>query len=71
MKINKPAIYELIKYKFRNNQKWFAEELKIDNTYFNAILRGRKSDESNKVCNAIIKYCLKNNLNVKKFIFLE
>lgn len=68
MKINVLAVKELIKDKFRNNQTWFAEEIKIDAHYLNQILLGNKKATSPKACRGVIDYCKKNNLNINDFI---
>lgn len=68
MKINVQAVRELIKEKFRNNQKWFAEEINIDAHYFNQIMLGNKKATSPKACRGVIDYCKRNNLEINDFI---
>lgn len=71
MKVNVINLNRLIEEKFRGNQTFFAETVKIDRSYLNQILNNRASNNSPKVCNAIIKFCEDNNLNYKDFIILE
>lgn len=68
MRINKVAVKELIKERFRNNQTWFAEEIQIDPHYFNQIMLGNKKASSPKACRGLIDYCKKNNLTIDEFI---
>lgn len=71
MKINAQKIEELIENKFRGNLSFFAETIGIDRSYLYQILNKRKNENSPKTCNAIIKYCKKNNLNCEDYIFLD
>lgn len=71
MKLNIPAIKELINVKYRGNQSFFADEIDIAVSYLNQILNGRRNDNSSRVCNNIIVYCEKNNMDYKKYIFLD
>lgn len=71
MRINIPSLIKLIDEKYRGNQTYFAEEAKIDRSYLNQILNGKVSNNSSKICNKIIRYCERNNLNYKDYIFLE
>lgn len=68
MQINVNAVRTLIKEKFRNNQKWFAEEINIDAHYFNQIMLGHKKPSSPKACRGVIAYCKKNALNIDKYV---
>lgn len=70
MKLNIPAIKEFIDKKYRGNQSFFADEIDVDRAYLNQILNGKKKDSSSKVCNNLIVYCEKNNIDYKLFIFL-
>ena len=71
MKINIQKLQELIKEKYRGNQTFFAEDANIDRSYLNQLLNGKITNNSPKVCNAIINYCEKNNLDYKEYIFLN
>lgn len=68
MEINITAVNELIKNKFRNNKTWFAEVIGINNSYLNRILNGKAKTSGFKVCNTIINYCKKNNLDYTKYV---
>ena len=70
MRIDIDAVNELIKEKFRNNKKWFSEEIGVDYSYLNQILNKKKIDHSPKIINGIMKYCEKNKIDSKKYIFL-
>lgn len=68
MEVDVDKTKELIKLKFHDNISYFAEEIGVNREYVSAILNGRKTKESPKVCNAIIKYCELNNLNYKEYV---
>jgi hypothetical protein len=68
MKVNIEGLKKLIKERFRGNQTWFAEEIGVDSTYLSSILNETKKAESPKVCNAVITYCEKNNLNYRDYV---
>lgn len=69
MVINIEAVNDLIKTNFRNNKSFFADEIGVDRGYLSTILNGNGKEDSPKVCNGIIKYCKKNNIDYKKYIF--
>lgn len=71
MRVNISNLNKLIKEKFRGNQTFFAETVEIDRSYLNQILHNKADNNSSKICNAIIRYCEKNNLNYKDYIFLD
>ncbi len=68
MQLKVEAVKQLIKEKFRNNQKWFAEEIAIDAHYFNQIMLGNYKPSSPKACRGVITYCKKNNLNITDYV---
>lgn len=70
MRINVDAVNELIKENFRNNKKWFSEEIGVDYSYLNQVLNHKSIDHSPKIINGIMKYCEKHKLDSKKYIFL-
>lgn len=71
MEANIQAIKKLIKEKFRGNVSWFAEEIGMDATYVSTILNNPNKGKSDKFCNSVIKYCELNNMDFKKYIFLN
>lgn len=71
MEINIEGVKQLIKEKFRNNKKWFAEEIGVDYSYLYRILNKKRKANSLKTCNGIIRYCKNNNLDHNKYIFLH
>lgn len=71
MKVNIANLNKLIEEKYRGNKTFFAEIAEIDRSYLNQMLNNKVSNNSPKICNAIIRYCEKNNLNYKDYIFLE
>lgn len=71
MRVNISNLNKLIKERFRGNQTFFAETADIDRSYLNQILNNKVDNNSSKICNAIIRYCEKNNLNYKEYIFLD
>lgn len=70
MNINIQNVNELINKNFRNNKSFFADEIGVNRSYLSDILNGNGKENSPKVCNGIIKYCKKNNMDYKKYIFL-
>ncbi len=71
MKINIEYLKKYIKEKFHDNQTYFANEIKVDKSYLNQLINGKKSNSSAVFVNRIIEYCKKNNLNENDFIILE
>lgn len=71
MRVNVCNLSTLIEQKYRGNQSFFAEDAEIDRSYLNQLLNGKIDSNSPKICNNIIRYCEKNNLNYKDYIFLE
>lgn len=69
MRVNIPNLQEFIVKNYRGNQSFFAEEAKIDRSYFNQLMNGRIKNNSPKICNAIIRYCDEKNLDYRDFIF--
>lgn len=69
MKVNVPNLQKFIEENYRGNKSFFAEEAKIDRSYFNQLMNGRIKNDSPKICNAIIRYCEEKNLNYRDFIF--
>lgn len=69
MIINIEAINELIKTDFRNNKSYFADEIDVNRGYLSEILNGTGNQNSPKVCNAIIKFCKKREIDCNKYIF--
>lgn len=71
MRVNILNLSKFIKKKYRGNQSFFAKEAEIDRSYFNLLMNGKIDNSSPKICNGIIRYCEKNNLNYKDYIFLK
>lgn len=71
MSINIEAVKELIRSKFRNNKSWFAEEIGVEKSYLYSILKGKKSNRSQKAITGIISYCKRNGLTYTEYIFLD
>lgn len=71
MRLNIEKIKELIKKKYRNNIAFFADEIGAERSYFTRILGGKVKSDSALICNKIIVYCEKENLDYKDYIFLD
>lgn len=71
MEINIKKTKELIKEKFRGNQTFFAETIGFDRHYLNQILKEKKKSSSPKLCDAVINYCIVNNLKKEDYIFFD
>ena len=71
MRVNVSNLLNLIEVRYRGNQSFFAEDAEIDRCYLNQLLNGKIDNNSAKICNKIIRYCERNNLNYKDYIFLE
>lgn len=61
-------ILQLIKENFRNNKTAFAEEIGVDRGYLNLVLNRKAISHSPKICNGVIKYCKRNNLDYNNYI---
>lgn len=71
MQVKIKNLKKLIDEKYRGNKSFFADEAQIDRSYLSQLLNGSISSNSPKMCNAIIRYCEKNNLDFKDYIFLD
>ena len=71
MRINVDEVNKLIKEKFRNNKRWFAEEIGVDSSYLNQVLNKKAIDHSPKIIRGILNYCENNKLDSNKYIFLN
>lgn len=71
MQLNIEAILQHIKDKFRNNKTAFAEEIGVSREYLNLVLNKKANSHSSKICNGVIMYCERNNLDHRKYIFLS
>ncbi len=71
MQVNIKNLKKLIDEKYRGNNSFFADEAQINRCYLSQLLNGSISNNSPKICNDIIKYCEKNNLDFKEYIFLD
>lgn len=69
MEVNIPNLQKFIEENYRGNQSFFAEEAKINRSYFSQLMNNRIKNNSPKICNAIIRYCEGRDLDYKDFIF--
>lgn len=69
MKLNVEAIQKLVEDRFNGQLSKFVNELKMDYSYVNQIVKGHKSPGSKKLCDKVIDYCKRNNLDFHEFIF--
>lgn len=70
MEINIIALKELLAERFNNNQTLFSQETGIERTHVNKVFNSDGKGAGANFCGAIIKYCDKNNIDYKKYIFL-
>ena len=70
MNLNLRAFLQLLKEDFDNNQARMAKELGINRTHINRIITTKGKCAGAIVCGAIIKYCDKNKLDFRDYIFL-
>lgn len=68
---NIEALLQLLKTKFNNNQSEMARMLKIERTHLNKMLNNNGKGAGATICGAIIKYCNENNLDYRRYIFLD
>ncbi len=68
MKINIEAIRLLIEDKFHNRLSYFVAEIGVDYSYMNLIMNGHRAPNSKKVCEKIIEYCKRNDLDYRQYI---
>ena len=71
MKINIEALKELLRDKFDGNQTVFAETMGLERTHVNKVFKNNGKGAGTIFCGAIIKYCESNNMDYKKYIFLD
>ncbi len=71
MKVNIIELQELLQDEFDGNQKAFSKDLGVDRTHLNKILKNNGSGAGGKFCGAIIKYCIDNNMDYRRFIFFD
>lgn len=69
MRLNIEAIMKLIEERFGNKLVNFVREIQVDYSYANQVLKGHKSSGSKKICDGVITYCKKNNLDYHEYIF--
>lgn len=70
MEVNIIALKKLLTERFNNNQTLFSQETGIERTHVNKVFNSDGKGAGAIFCGAIIKYCDKNNLDYKKYIFL-
>lgn len=68
---NIESLNELLNEKFDNNQSEMARVLKVERTHLNKVFNNEGKGAGAMICGAIIKYCNDNNLDYKKYIFLN
>lgn len=68
---NIKALIELLETQFNNNQSEMARAFKVERTHLNKIFNNNGKGAGATICGAIIKYCDENNLDYKKYIFLN
>lgn len=65
------ALSELLKTRFDDNQSKMARALNVERTHLNKVFKNNGKGAGAIICGAIIKYCDENNLDYKKYIFLD
>lgn len=68
MQINIIAVKELIEKEYRGNQRWFSEEIGVNEGYLSSILNNKRKPTSPKVIDGIVNLCKKKKWNCKKYI---
>lgn len=62
------AVNSFIKENFNDNKAYFADEIRVNRSLLSNVLNKKIKNSSPKVCNAIIAFCNKKNVDVNKFI---
>lgn len=70
MEVNIENVVKLINSEFRGNKLWFSEEIGIDYSYLLSILSGKRRPDSKKMCENIVEFCKKRNIDYHNYIFL-
>ncbi|WP_018250288.1 helix-turn-helix domain-containing protein [Orenia marismortui] len=70
MEANIVAIKKLIKNRFDNNITSFSDSIGVSRSLVSQIINGSTEPKDKFFC-SIIKYCDKNELDFKKYIFLN
>ena len=68
MIVNIEAVDILIKNEFNDNKAYFADEIGVSRSLLSNILCKKIKNNSPKVCNSIIVFCNRKNIDVSKFI---
>lgn len=71
MEVNIEALEKLLDNKFNGNQTAFAEATGLERTHVNKVFKNKGKGAGALFCGAIIKYCEKNNLDYREYIFLQ
>lgn len=71
MKVNTRTTKQLLKNNFNNNVSFMARELNIDRSHLSKVFNNGGNGAGGIVCGAIIKYCEKEGLDFREYIFLE
>lgn len=71
MEVNMVALKELLNNTFGGNQTMFAENLGIERSHVNKVLKNNGKGAGADFCGAVIKYCNENGLNYQDYIFLS
>lgn len=71
MEINMEAFIQLLIDRFENNQAKMARVLGISRYQLNTVLNSNGKCAGKKVIGSIIKYCDTNELDFRRYIFLQ
>lgn len=71
MEINMGTFIQLLKNRFDNNQSKMARVLGINRYQLSAVIKNNGKGAGKKIIGAIIKYCDINELDFRKYIFLN
>lgn len=70
MEVNIDALKQLLNERFDNNQAKMARILGISKYQLNIVLKNNGAHAGKKFIGAIIKYCIVNECDFRKYIFL-
>lgn len=70
MRINIRTFLQLLKERFNGNQSKMAKVLGMSRPHINKIIKTKGRCAGIVACGAIIKYCDKNGLDFRDYIFL-
>lgn len=71
MRANVPAITKLIEDNFDGSKKKFAEAIGVERSFVSTVIHGNGKGAGAKFFGGVMRYCEKEGMDFKKYIFLR